>query len=120
MPTRLLALLTSLLVLFPASAGEKKPPASVDPRSLAGKVMVGYQGWFNCPGDGAKLGWKHWARDRGTPFGPDNVTVDLWPDVSELDPDERYATNFKHADGSIAEVFSSANRKTSRQSRHAT
>jgi hypothetical protein len=27
--------------------------------TLTGKVMVGYQGWFNCEGDGAKLGWKH-------------------------------------------------------------
>jgi hypothetical protein len=40
------------------------------------------------------------------------VTVDLWPDVSELDEDERYPTEFKHADGSPAEVFSSGNRKT--------
>ena len=40
------------------------------------------------------------------------MTVDLWPDVSELDADERFAAGFKHADGSAAEVFSSGNRKT--------
>ena len=74
--------------------------------------MVGYQGWFNCEGDGAKLGWKHWARDPRRLFGPKNVTVDLWPEVSELDEDERFATGFRHADGSAAEVFSSRNRKT--------
>ena len=84
----------------------------MDTNTLTGKVMVGYQGWFNCEGDGAKLSWKHWARDRKKPFGPGNVTVDLWPDVSELDPDERFVTGFKHADGSGLEVFSSANRKT--------
>lgn len=28
----------------------------VDPTTLAGKVMTGYQGWFNCPDDGAGLG----------------------------------------------------------------
>lgn len=82
-----------------------------DTTTLVGKVMVGYQGWFNCEGDGARLGWKHWARGRRQP-GPGNVTVDLWPDVSELDPDERFATQFKHKDGSTAEVFSSAHRKT--------
>lgn len=74
--------------------------------------MCGYQGWFNCPGDGMDLGWTHWARDRRKPFAPGNVTVDLWPDVSELGLEERYATSFKHADGSVAEVFSSADRKT--------
>jgi hypothetical protein len=86
--------------------------SSVDTSKLAGKVMVGYQGWFNCAGDGAQLGWKHWARRSDQRPGPGNVTVDLWPDVSELDADERYATDFERADGSPAEVFSSANRKT--------
>lgn len=74
--------------------------------------MVGYQGWFNCEGDGAGLGWTHWSRNRRELFAPGNVTVDLWPDVSELDADERFATGFKHANGSVAEVFSSGNRKT--------
>ncbi|MFP6693408.1 MAG: sulfatase-like hydrolase/transferase, partial [Pirellulales bacterium] len=92
--------------------GPAAPQSAVVAGTLTGKVMVGYQGWFNCPGDGAQLGWKHWARDLTKPFAPGNVVVDLWPDVSELDPDELYATGFKHADGSPANVFSSANRKT--------
>ena len=74
--------------------------------------MVGYQGWFNCDGDGSGLGWAHWSRNRSRKFAPGNVSVDLWPDVSELDDDERYATGFKHADGRTAEVFSSGNPKT--------
>lgn len=81
-------------------------------RSLRGRVMVGYQGWFNCDGDRAGLGWTHWARNRRESFAPGNVTVDLWPDMSELDEDERFATGFKHTDGTTAEVFSSGNRKT--------
>jgi hypothetical protein len=55
----------------------------VDISTLTDKVMTGYQGWFNCEGDGAGLGWTHWARNRGKLFGPGNVTVDLWPDVSD-------------------------------------
>ena len=86
--------------------------ARVDTSTLRGKVLVGYQGWFNCEGDGSGLGWKHWARRGRRAPGPGNVTVDLWPDVSELDPDERFATEFRNADGSAAEVFSSAHRKT--------
>jgi hypothetical protein len=86
--------------------------SDVDTSTLRGKVMCGYQGWFNCADDGAELGWTHWARRRQQEFAPGNVTVDLWPDVSELDPDERFATGFRHSDGRVAEVFSSASRKT--------
>lgn len=85
---------------------------AVDRSTLTGKVMVGYQGWFNCDGDGAELGWTHWSKSQRKMFGPRNVTVDLWPDISELDKDERFATGFKHVDGSNAEVFTSGNRKT--------
>lgn len=84
----------------------------VDRSTLTGKVMVGYQGWFNCDGDGANLGWTHWTHNRHKPFAPGNVTVDLWPDMTEFDADERYATGFTHQDGSTGEVFSSGNKKT--------
>jgi len=82
----------------------------VDPSTLTGKVMTGYQGWFNCPDDGAGLGWTHWGGRRG--FKPGSLTVDLWPDVSEYDDDELYPTAFMHEDGSTARVFSSHKRKT--------
>ncbi len=82
----------------------------VDPSTLTAKVMTGYQGWFNCPSDGAGLGWTHWGGRRG--FGPGNVTIDLWPDVSEYDDDELYPTDFTYEDGSAARIFSSHNRKT--------
>jgi hypothetical protein len=84
----------------------------VDPSTLTGKVMTGYQGWFNCEGDGAHLGWTHWARNRKETFGPGNITVDLWPDVSEYDDDELYTTAFTYEDGTPARTFSSHNRKT--------
>lgn len=76
-------------------------------RGLVGKVMCGYQGWFNCEGDGAGRGWVHWVKDARKPMAPGNVKVDLWPDVSELGPQERFKTGFRHADGRAAEVFSS-------------
>lgn len=87
-----------------------QPRAGVDTTTLTGKVMCGYQGWFNTPDDGANLGWRHWGK--GGKFEPGACSIDLWPDVSELGPDERYATPFRHADGSVAEVFSSQNRAT--------
>lgn len=36
-------------------------PAVVDASTLTGKVMCGYQGWFNCESDGAERGWVHWT-----------------------------------------------------------
>jgi hypothetical protein len=77
----------------------------VDTATLTGKVMCGYQGWFNAEGDGAERGWVHWTKGRG-PLAPGNAKVDLWPDVSELTPPERFATGFRHPDGRVAEVFS--------------
>jgi len=71
---------------------------------LAGKVMCGYQGWFTTPGDGAERGWTHYSR-RGR-FEPGSCTIDFWPDVSDLDEDEKFPTAFRHADGSVATVFS--------------
>ena len=82
----------------------------VDPSTLTGKVMAGYQGWFTAAGDGSDLGWQHYQK-RGE-FRPGRCSIDLWPDVSELDPDELFATPFRHADGKAAHVFSSHHRKT--------
>ena len=82
----------------------------VDVSTLTGKVMCGYQGWFGAEGDGFGTGFRHWGKGRA--FEPDSANIDLWPDVSELDPDERYDTAFKLKDGSTAQVFSSTNPKT--------
>lgn len=83
----------------------------VDAATLTGKVMCGYQGWFNAEGDGAERGWVHWTKGRG-PLEPGKAKVDLWPDVSELAADERFATGFNLADGRVAEVFSSFKKNT--------
>jgi YD repeat-containing protein len=106
----LLVLCVSMDALAEESA--RSPKSEVDASTLERKVMCGYQGWFNCEGDGAHLGWTHWARDRGKPLGPGNVTVDLWPDVSELSDEETFSTAFRHADGRVAKVFSSASPET--------
>lgn len=82
----------------------------VDPTTLSGKVMCGYQGWFAAEGDGSDRGWVHFGA-KGH-FDPDHCTIDLWPDMSEMDADEKYPTAFRHGDGKNAFTFSSYNRKT--------
>ncbi len=84
--------------------------AGVDPSTLKGKVMCGYQGWFAAKGDGAGRGWAHFGRGRH--FRPGDCTIDLWPDMSEMEADEKFSTPFENRDGSQAHVFSSYNRKT--------
>ncbi len=81
-----------------------------DTTTLTNKVMCGYQGWFSTPGDGSGQGWTHYSGAIG--FKPGSCSIDLWPDVSELDPDEKYETYFRHRDGSTAHVYSPMNRKS--------
>jgi hypothetical protein len=53
----------------------------VDPSTLDGKVLFGYQGWFDCPSDN-RGGWSHWAR--GVPTA-ESLVIDLYPDLREFD-----------------------------------
>jgi glycoprotein endo-alpha-1,2-mannosidase len=76
--------------------------------SLAGKVMCGYQGWFNTPADDANRGWVHWGNGS---FSPSGCNVDLWPDMTEYDPNEKYLAP-EFFDGTDHYVFSSHNRNT--------
>jgi hypothetical protein len=87
-------------------------PASKSTRSLTmdDKVFVGYQGWFNPhrEEDGAK--WVHYGH-RGE-FKPGFVSVEMWPDTSEFDADEKVPTDFRYPDGNPAYVFNPQNPKT--------
>jgi len=88
-------------------AGRSNP--GVDTSTLYGKVICGYQGWFTCPGDGSGMGWFHWGKPFAAPsdkFKPGTCAIDLWPDMSEYKEEDKFATLFKHADGSTAYVYS--------------
>jgi hypothetical protein len=67
---------------------------AAEPTSLFGKVMCGYQGWFVTPADGEGMGWRHYGFNK-----QGQCHIDLWPDVSELEADERVDTPLKFADG---------------------
>jgi hypothetical protein len=118
MPRRLLSALTLLLILSAALAAD--PPADepwrkpydgpsrtdIDATTLDGKVLCGYQGWFNTPGDGTNFGFTHWGQGLDRPDGG-RFTVDLWPDVSEYDPrDLCEVPGVKLPDGSPARLYS--------------
>jgi hypothetical protein len=92
-----------------AGAGTSTP---VDPTTLDRKLMFGYQGWFACPDDGSPLGaWEHWFQ-RGQPADMSTLRVDMWPDVSELGPDERCETPLTLPAGGTAQLYSAFNART--------
>ncbi len=79
----------------------------VDISSLRGKVMCGYQGWFRCPDDAARMGWDHWSRDWRR-IAPGLLTFEMWSDMADYPAAERYpAPGFTYPDGRQAELFSS-------------
>jgi glycoprotein endo-alpha-1,2-mannosidase len=73
-----------------------------------GLVMAGYQGWFNCEGDGADRGWTHYSKNGK--FEDGSCTIDFWPAMDEYEV--KYETPFRFADGSPAYVFSSYDEST--------
>ena len=80
--------------------------SSVPADSLSGKLIVGYQGWFGCPGDyGGNWGWIHWFTDNI----PDaaHLRVDMLPKVSEYPKDGLCPTDLKTASGEPIYLFTS-------------
>ena len=81
--------------------------------TLAGKVVCGYQGWFRAEGDASGQGWVHYGP--GKRFAPGACGIELWPDLAEFTPEERFASPFRFADGQPAELFSSVHPLTVRR-----
>lgn len=104
---RYILLLPFLLIATLLSAQKHNGENILFP-SYNGLVMSGYQGWFRAEGDPSGQGWGHYGH-RGA-FDPDNLSIDLWPDVSEYPV--TYPTPFFHEDGSVARVFSSVDKST--------
>ncbi|MDI1337549.1 MAG: glycoside hydrolase family 71/99-like protein [Lacunisphaera sp.] len=87
------------------------PDGAINPDSLSGKVMAGYQGWAVAEGDGSEIGWTHYGVNSSQRsarvtrrFSPGSAVIDMWPDLTEAGLGERYPTEFRFADGSVAEV----------------
>jgi len=113
--------LTNTIVVVCGSNTVRVPAASpqmffrgvgeVDPRTMSHKLLMGYQGWFACAGDGSPVNaWVHWFRNN-TPTAA-NLTVEMWPDMSELDADELYVTSVTYSNGTPAKLYSAYNQKT--------
>lgn len=70
-------------------------------------LIVGYQGWFGCPGDFEdNRSWIHWFNGSAT---PEQFTVDLLPDTTGLAESDTCDTGLLRADGQPLRVYSSLN-----------
>ncbi|BCB76115.1 hypothetical protein GCM10022251_67900 [Phytohabitans flavus] len=98
---------TEIVSALTSAASAASPPGDV-----VGKISVGYQGWFACPGDSASIGgWWHWSRDRFQPPSPSNTTIVSWPDMREYT--RGYTTAYPNlGNGQPAQLFSSYDQQT--------
>ena len=96
----------------PAAAASPAVSAASPAGDVVGKISVGYQGWFACPGDGAPIGgWWHWSRDRFQPPSPANTTIVSWPDMRDYT--HAYPTAYPNlGNGQPATLFSSYDQQT--------
>jgi hypothetical protein len=78
------------------------------PDGLTGRLFVGYQGWFGCPGDFEdNKNWQHWFV-KGV--RPENLTVDILPSVRNLKPEDLCDTGLPRTDGQgTIKLFSAQN-----------
>ncbi|MEZ0066439.1 hypothetical protein ABIA32_002449 [Streptacidiphilus sp. MAP12-20] len=79
---------------------------------VVGKVTVGYQGWFACPGDGAPINaWWHWSQNWSQAPSPSNNVIKAWPDSREFA--RTYQTAYANlGGGQPATLFSSYDQQT--------
>ncbi|SFI17797.1 hypothetical protein SAMN04515618_112126 [Collimonas sp. OK307] len=74
---------------------------------LSGKVIMGYQGWFGCPGDFEKNNsWQHWFLGSAQ---SNHFTVDLLPSVRGIKAEDLCDTGLRRPDNSPIQLFSSQN-----------
>lgn len=106
---RLRQVLVPLFLMFGAVFAAGQGRTAPDPKTLDKKVLLGYQGWFNCAGDGAPENhWRSWAR--GVPSA-ETLTVDMYPDLSEFAKDELCEVPGMTIGGKPAFLYSAWNRK---------
>lgn len=75
---------------------------------LRGKLIVGYQGWFGCPGDYEGNGnWPHWFF-KNIPTA-ENLSVDLLPSLREFKQQDLCETKMRRPDGTPVYLYSAQN-----------
>lgn len=104
------SLVFTLLLTITLHSNAQVAPAA---QSVTGKLMCGYQAWFNCYGDGSPIErWSHWSSGRyrsDTPKpAPGRITFEAYPDVTEYPAANLFQTALGNLnDGRNARLFTS-------------
>ncbi|MDB5051618.1 MAG: hypothetical protein JWO30_4689 [Fibrobacteres bacterium] len=99
-----LALLLSL-GLGTARSQSAATVAASDPSTIKGKVLFGYQGWFDCPGTWGGS-WSHWAG--GAPSAT-SISVEMYPDLSDFPKSDLCVDANLTVNGASSYFFSARN-----------
>jgi uncharacterized protein (TIGR03437 family) len=84
---------------------------ALDASTLKWKVLLGYQGWFRCPGGGTSgTNWSHWTSS-GAPTAA-SISIDMYPDLREFESGEACQIPNMTVTGAPAYLFSAGNSKT--------
>ncbi|UPG92747.1 hypothetical protein [Luteibacter aegosomatissinici] len=103
---RLVLALLSVGCALPAAA----QTASADASTITGHILVGYQGWFRCPGDGSP--WNNWSHlADGQPNGK-NLYISNYPITTEWTGVARCKVTTLTVGGQPAYLFSSFPQET--------
>lgn len=88
------------------------PTATPGGGDVVGKLIAGYQGWFNAVGDGSpNNNWTHWTHNTGQPAPGSNIKFELYPDLREYSA--LYQTGLGNlGNGTPAKLFSSYDQST--------
>jgi hypothetical protein len=74
---------------------------------LKGKLIVGYQGWFGCPGDDeANSLWPHWFHNGSA---RDQLSVEMLPALEQFKQEDLCTTGMRSNDGSPVRLYSAQN-----------
>ncbi len=96
----------TLLVCVPARVLQAQSN-SVDPSTLTGKFMMGYQGWHASQGDGSALNqYVHWTHAGNVAPSTNDTVDDIWPDLSEFTAGELFGCNLTLGNGQPAKIYS--------------
>ena len=88
---------------------------TVDATTLHKKILCGYQGWFRCAGDDGGTGdeWDHWSRDWGSAPTTNDLTFEMWPDLTDYTNHNQYpAPGFTYPGGAPAYLYSAMDQAT--------
>lgn len=74
-------------------------------KGLRGRLIVGYQGWFGCPGDlDDNKQWQYWFhQEKPTPA---NLKTDMLPCLTEFNTQDLCETDLRRIDGTPVRLYS--------------